>query len=94
MERKKQSGVFQLRRRRIAGSRLVEILNKYGLKATFNLCSAWLGNPEKRDETGKRITNGKVFPGEVRSLYAGHEVAGYTLTHPDLTQLPDETIAY
>lgn len=74
--------------------RLVEILNKYGLKATFNLCSAWLGNPEKRDETGKRITNGKVFPGEVRSLYAGHEVAGHALTHPDLTQLPDETVAY
>lgn len=74
--------------------RLVEILNKYGLKATFNLCSAWLGNPEKRDETGRRITNGKVFPGEVRSLYAGHEVAGHALTHPDLTQLPDETVAY
>lgn len=74
--------------------RLVEILNKYGLKATFNLCSAWLGNPEKRDENGRRIANGKVFPSEVRSLYAGHEVAGHTLTHPDLTQLPDETVAY
>ena len=68
---------------------LVEILNKYRLKATFNLNSALLGTHFLRDD------NYKIFPREVKSLYAGHEVAAHTLSHPTLTLLPDDgTIAY
>lgn len=57
----------------------VALLNKYGLKATFNLNSALLG------------TDGKISASEVRSLYQGHEVAVHTLSHPNLTQLAART---
>jgi len=35
-----------------------------------------------------------VFPSEVQEIYAGHEVAVHTLTHPNLTGEEEETIIY
>lgn len=60
--------------------RLIEILNKYGLKATFNLNSKRLGF--------ENVINAN----EVRSVYAGHEIAAHTLTHARLTELNDTEI--
>ena len=73
--------------------RLIEILNKYGLKGTFNLNSAklgLLGEPWKVDwgEVSRVIINAS----QVKSVYQGHEVAVHTLTHPNLTTLNDETV--
>ena len=34
------------------------------------------------------------MPSEVKELYAAHEVAVHTLTHPNLTGEEDETVAY
>ena len=60
--------------------RLVDILNRYGLRGTFHLNSGKLGREHH------------VGSGEVASLYAGHEVACHTVTHPYLTALPDDAI--
>lgn len=50
--------------------KLVEIFNKYGIKATFNVNSS-------------RFTGDWGVKGEdVKSLYEGHEIAVHTLDHP------------
>ena len=74
--------------------RLVELLNKYGLKATFNLNSSYLGLKGGWDYNGKHVNTSKVSPLEVKELYKGHEVAVHTLTHPNLTGEDDETVVY
>ena len=70
--------------------RVVAILNKYGLKGTFNLNSGFLGCVGGPDKYGAR--HDKVLPSSVKDLYDGHEVAVHTLVHPNLTQLSEETI--
>ncbi len=73
--------------------RFIELLNKYGLKATFNINSEKLGLKEHIDMGGgQRANHFKVEPGDVRSVYAGHEVAVHTLTHPNLTQLDEPEV--
>ena len=74
--------------------RLMSILNKFGLKCTFNI------------NTGLFEEDGHVFPkGQIHrrmskreavELYkdSGHEVAVHALTHPFLEQLPTNMVAY
>ena len=70
--------------------KVVPILNKYGIKGTFNLNSGledfvWYneGRPVRR-----------LHLEEYRSLYDGHEVASHTLTHPHLTMCQNDHIGY
>ncbi len=70
--------------------RLLEILNKYGLKATFNINSELLGKAGELKRNGKEIRHDKVAPETVKSLYQGHEIAVHTLTHPCLPDIADE----
>ena len=74
--------------------RLIEIFNRYGLKGTFNINSALLGLPGTGERNGVKYNHTKIFPSQVKELYAGHEVAVHTLTHPNLTALDDETIVW
>lgn len=66
--------------------RLIELLNKYGLKCTFNLNSELLSKRGMLIREGKRIAQYKVHAEDVKAIYEGHEVAVHTLTHPNLTQ--------
>ncbi len=70
--------------------RLIEILNKYGLKATFNINSECLGHSRFLTIEGVRVNNIKHQPNEIKHIYEGHEVAAHTLTHPRLTDIEDE----
>ena len=72
--------------------RLVEILNKYGLKGTFNINSGLLGLPGFLNRDWGKINHTKIKASEVKALYAGHEVAVHSLTHPTLVGLDEETI--
>lgn len=74
--------------------RLVEILNKYDLKGTFNLNSALLGLPRTLERNAKQISHNKIPPCDVRHVYEGHEIAVHTLTHPNLTTLDENTIRH
>ena len=74
--------------------RLIDLLNKYGLKATFNLNSSLLGLKGGWEFDGKWLNHTKNFPLKVKDIYAGHEVAVHTLTHPNLTGEADETVVY
>lgn len=60
--------------------RLVAIFNACGVRGTFHLTSAALGQPHR------------IGRDEVAELYAGHEVACHGATHADLTQLSDDAV--
>ena len=70
--------------------RLIEIFNKHGLKATFNLNSELLGQQNNLVRDNRGVTHNKVAPADVKHVYAGHEVAVHTLTHPNLTTIADD----
>lgn len=70
--------------------RLIELLNKYNLKCTFNLNSQLMGQKGMLIREGLRISHYKLHPDDIKNIYAGHEVAVHTLTHPNLTRC-DET---
>lgn len=60
--------------------RLVDILNKNGLKGTFHLNGGLFG--------GNRITHE-----EIAEVYQGHEVAAHTYTHPTIARCPIDKVA-
>ena len=73
--------------------RFVELMNKYGLKGTFNLNSQLM-----EEEFAWTHPNGmtvKRLPTDVvAELYQNHEVASHTLTHPYLSQLTEPEIMH
>ena len=70
--------------------RLIEIFNKYGLKATFNLNSGLLGSENELLRNGVKVSHNKVLANDVKYIYEGHEVAAHTLTHPNLPRIKDD----
>ena len=73
--------------------RFVELLNKYGIKGTFNLNSKLM---EEEFEwihpcgmTIKRLSKDVAV-----KLYEGHEIASHTLSHPNFANLTEEQIIY
>lgn len=70
--------------------RLIALFHKYGLKGTFNLNSERLGQSDTLVREGVRVSHVKVKPDEVASVYAGHEVAVHTLTHPNLASVTED----
>lgn len=72
--------------------RLIELLNKYNLKCTFNLNSERLGKKGMLMREGLRISHYKVHAEDVREIYDGHEIAVHTLTHPSLPKCDDAEV--
>mgnify|MGYP004640911139 FL=1 len=70
--------------------RLIEIFNKYGLKATFNLNSELLGTDGSLVREGRVVNHTKNKPEDIKHIYDGHEVAVHTLTHPNLHKTEDD----
>lgn len=60
--------------------RLVALFNQYGIKGTFNLNYGIQGDPKR------------IPVSEYPSLYAGHEVACHTYTHPTIERCPIEQV--
>lgn len=73
--------------------RLVELFEKYNLKATFNLNSGSLANPCNRIFDNRKEVERICFS-ENQNLYDGYEVAGHTVNHPRLENLPYEEKKY
>ncbi len=72
--------------------RLIEIMNKHGLKGTFNINSG-LYLPE---DTVREKFYGRLKLSEAKALYtnSGHEVAVHAYTHPFLEQLDSAEVIY
>ena len=57
--------------------KILDILDKHNVKATFFLVGRWV------DE----------FPEETKEIYKrGHEIGNHSNTHPDMTKIPDSKI--
>lgn len=72
--------------------RLIELFDKYGLRATFNLNSGFLGTEDYLIREGVKVSHIKCKPEEVAEVYRNHEIAAHTLTHPTLPELPDDEV--
>ena len=73
--------------------RLVLLLNRYGLKGTFNLNSLLMEQEfvwyhEKAGEVRR------LHPSVAAHVYEGHEVASHTCTHPDLQGMSRDGLLY
>ena len=68
--------------------RFVSLLNRYGLKGTFNLNSQLMEEEFAWDHPcGMEVKRLGVCA--VQGLYDGHEIASHTLTHPYMHDLPE-----
>ena len=72
--------------------RLIKILDKYGIKGTFNVNSgSWIAEDAVREKY-----YGRMKLSEAKELYinSGHEVAVHAYTHPFLEQLDSSEVIY
>lgn len=74
--------------------RTMQILDKYGLKATFNLNSGRFGIPFPYDVDGRHVERNVIEPAQVAQEYTNHEVAVHTVSHPNLTALSEPCIIW
>lgn len=74
--------------------KFVPMLNQYGLKGTFNLNSGVFDTHYFLTFDGVEIDFSRIDETEVKELYAGHEVAVHTVTHPSLTDVPSNIATY
>ncbi len=72
--------------------RLITLLDKYGLKCTFNINSELLNQKGILHRNGMPIAHYKIWKEDFREVYSNHEVAVHTLTHPNLTEKTEEEI--
>ena len=72
--------------------KLIRILNHYGLKATFNLNSEFFGGKSELIRNGVPVRHDKWEKTKARTIYADHEVAAHTLSHPFLPKADDMEI--
>lgn len=71
--------------------RFVKILNKYGLKSTFNLNSGCFEHSRTDEPENQK---GRMCAEEALELYGEHEIAIHSLTHPYLDKLPSSQMVY
>lgn len=75
---------------------LIEIFNKYNIKATFNICT---GNMETAVKGGWKTQNGTLVrrsdfrKAENIRIYAGHEIACHTRNHLWLNKIDDDVLS-
>ncbi len=74
--------------------RLIELLDKYGMKGTFNLNSGFFGKQARSSHNGVEFDCSTVNREDVREIYHGHEIAVHTINHPLLPSLTKEEIIY
>ncbi|WZL81708.1 polysaccharide deacetylase family protein [Vallitaleaceae bacterium 9-2] len=65
---------------RCADRRLIEIMNRHGIRGTFHLNAGLMGSHDR------------IPKEEVSTLYQGHEVAAHTYNHPTIARSPREEL--
>ncbi len=70
---------------------LIEILNRYHMKGTFNLNYGQSGKEKiRQDKEGNDVDCGHLVLEEAKSIYDGHEIANHTYHHPHLESISKE----
>lgn len=65
--------------------RLVELMNRYGVKGTFNINTGLLGRREEMPVNGRMTDISTISLEEIPQLYQSHEVATHCSKHSALT---------
>lgn len=81
-EGKKKAVTFSYDDGQYFDRRLVEMFNKYNVKATFHLVTGWL----KTEENGEPFLD----KSEVTELFKGHEISCHGYDHPYFVQIPHD----
>ena len=77
--------------------RLIETLDKYGIKCTFNINGSALEDEERTFPQGqvhRRMARREALEVYSKAIANGHEVATHGYTHPYLDRIPSEAVAY
>ena len=69
----------------------VALLNRYGLKGTFNLNSGLMENEFEWTHANGSVIK-RLSTDSAASLYQGHEIACHSLTHPYMENLGEEEL--
>ena len=76
--------------------RLIQLLDRYGLKCTFNLNSGLFGMKCSMERsifgTTGTVSHNNIPMDEIKQVYINHEVASHTVNHPTLRELPDDQV--
>ncbi len=73
---------------KVTDERLVEIFNKNGIRGTFNLNYGIMTT-----EGAYAVKSPRLKPDREKTLYAGHEIATHTFTHPTIARCPRAAVA-
>ncbi len=75
--------------------RFIEILNKYGIRGTFNLNSGFFGlDRTPKPDSFMKVDISVIDESEVPELYKGHEIAGHGFTHASPTGIGSAHFLY
>lgn len=66
--------------------RLIEMMNQFGIKGTFNLNSGLLGQNGTVRAGREEVSHNKLKPSEIGTVYRGHEIASHGLYHSSICQ--------
>lgn len=78
----------------IQDEQLVKLMNKYGIKGTFNLNSGFIGKKGYAVIDGFNTNVSKLDQSQIIKLYEGHEIACHGLTHMKLTDMDTAVVAH
>ena len=90
--KKRKALTFSYDDGRLGDRRLVEIMNRYGVKGTFNLNSGNLGKVKTVEIDGETVDDSTVTIEEIPQLYKGHEVATHASNHMAVTDCGAEAL--
>lgn len=74
--------------------RLIDLMNTYEIKGTFNLNADFLGRVERACIDGFDTDVSTVRSEEINKVYSGHEIACHAFTHMKLTSIDKAVVSY
>lgn len=74
--------------------RLIGLLQRYGIKGTFNINPGLAGDNDWLEQPGVQVDHNKFPKEKIAEIYEGQEIAVHTMTHPDLPRVPEGMAAY
>ena len=74
----------------VQDKRFIELIDKYNLRATFNINSGFFGKKHNITHIGYNVCHDEIDEAEIREVYRNHEVAAHTVSHPNLKNLADD----
>lgn len=77
---------------KIQDERLISIFNQHGIKGTFNLNYGMMGDKDPANKPGSKAVP-RITEDRINEIYAGHEIATHTMTHPTISRCPLPMIA-